>query len=46
MQNNIRNTNLPSYMMFSPLSSGYGNKRNCQIALYDPARPGKTFSEK
>ena len=30
----------------SPFSSGHGNKRNCQNALYDPARPCKAFPEK
>ena len=30
----------------SPFSSGHGNKRNCQNALYYPARPGKAFPEK
>ncbi len=36
-------TNLPSYMMFPRFPSGHGNKRNCQNALYYPARPGKAF---
>ena len=30
----------------SPFPSGHGNKRNCQNALYYPARPGKAFPEK
>ncbi len=46
MQNNIRNTNLRFNYDVSPFSSGHGNKRNCQNALYYPARPGKAFLEK
>ena len=30
----------------SPFPSGHRNKRNCQNALYYPARPGKAFPEK
>ncbi len=39
-------SNLPSYMMVSRFPSGHGNKRNCQNALYYPARPGRLSQKK